>query len=132
MRHLISIIFLLVLVSPALAIPTVTCHCFQDRSFDPQHPAAVDPYLLANARNSLFAAAFKVEKSTVVRAVMAGSAPEELWVGHYLAVKTLSRKTGRPAKTLFNEVRSGGSWGKIFAATDLEPKGIEGEMRASI
>lgn len=218
MRHLIAIIALLILTAPAHAIPTVACHCFQDRSFDPQRPAAVDPYLLANARNSLFAAVFRVEKGAVVQAVMTGSQPEELWVSHYLAERTknsvavvetlrrdnnswgeilkrlqvqssslgedfyraaqqgagsdllaslavnaillsrlgcdpqeisrlrsagagdrelilalfLSRKTGRPAKTLFDEVRGGGSWGKIFAATGLNPKEIEREMRALV
>lgn len=218
MLHLLAIVLLLILTSPALAIPTVACHCFQDRSYDPQRPAAVDPYLLANARNSLFAAVFGMEKSAVVQAVMSGNQPEELWVSHYLAERTknpltvvetfrrnsntwgevlkrlhvqpsslgedfyraaqqgaesdvlaslavntilisrlgsdpqeitrlrsagaddrqlilahfLSRKTGRPAKSLLAEVRGGGSWGKIFASTGLSPKEIEREMRAFV
>lgn len=215
MRYFYLTLLLVTLATPALAVPAISCHCFQDRSFDPQHPDAVDPYLLANARNSLFAAAFGVEKKEVVKAVMSGTLPEELWVSHYLAHRSgqsvervgslrssnpswkgvlsplgagpeqcgkaffaaalqgagsnvlasravdavlmtrllvspeeiaglrgvgaddrqtvlavfLSRKTGRTAGVLYDEVAGGGSWGAILATTGMEPKDIEGEMR---
>jgi hypothetical protein len=214
-RYFFLTFLLVTLAAPALAVPAISCHCFQDRSFDPQRPDAVDPYLLANGRNSLFAAAFGVEKKEVVKAVMSGTLPEELWVSHYLAQRSgqsvervgslrssnpswkgvlsplgagpeqcgnaffaaalqgagsnllaslavdavlmtrllvppeeiadlrgagaddrqtvlavfLGRKTGRPARILYDEVAGGGSWGAILAATGMEPKGIEGEMR---
>ena len=44
------------------AAPTVACHCYQDRTFDPERPAAADPYILATTRSSLLSAAFGVDK----------------------------------------------------------------------
>ena len=95
----------------ALAIPAISCHCFQDRSYDPQRPGAVDPYLLANARNSLFALTYDVEKKDVIRAVMSGTAPEELWATHALAAVT-----GRPVDQI-NQLRDQNrSWEDILQA----------------
>ena len=54
------------LSSPAQAIPTITCHCFTDRSYDPARPALADPYFLAMTQNTLFALTFKIDKKTVV------------------------------------------------------------------
>lgn len=77
----LSLLLLLVLIPlPLLAAPAVTCHCFQDRAFDPQRPQAADAYFLATLQNSLFAAVSGTDKRAVVQAKMAGAAGDELWV----------------------------------------------------
>lgn len=86
MRSLILLALTLALLPlPALAVPTIGCHCFQDRAFDPQRPSAADDYFLATAQNSLYAAVSGMAKREVVRAKMAGADGAELWVSWYLA-----------------------------------------------
>lgn len=80
-------LLLLALAAPALAGPGVSCHCFQDRSYDPANPSGADPYVLATTQNSLLAAAFGVEKKGIVSAKMTGTVGEDLWVAHWAAAK---------------------------------------------
>ena len=110
----------LLLCSPlsAPAEGTTGCHCFQDRTFEPERPGAADPYILATARSSLLSAAFGVPKADLVRAVMSGTAPEDLWIAHWAA----SRAKRPPAELLDRLVRSG-SWGGALAGIGgLEPR----------
>ncbi len=72
--------------APALANPVAACHCFQNRSFDPEWPAAADPYFLATAHNTFFAAVFGIEKRDVVRQKMSGgTSGDDLWLLHFAA-----------------------------------------------
>jgi len=116
-RYFFLALLLVTLATEALAVPAISCHCFQDRSFDPQRPGAVDPYLLANARNSLFAAAFGVEKKEVVKAVMSGTLPEELWVSHYLA-----QRSGQSVKRVGSLRSSTPSWKGVLSPLGLGPE----------
>jgi hypothetical protein len=75
----------------ALAKSAISCHCFQDREYEPQRADAADPYFLATTQNSLLAKLFGLSKRDVVRAKMGGADGDSLWVGHYLA-----QKSGRP------------------------------------
>lgn len=76
-----------VLVAPAAArgAPAVTCHCFRNRAFDPADPPAADPYILAVTRSSLLSAATGAPKAELVRAVMGGTPPDDLWIAHWAA-----------------------------------------------
>lgn len=85
MKPLLSLLLLLLSALPAVAAPAISCHCFQDRSFDPRRPAAADPYFLATVQNSFLAAAFDIEKKTIVRAKMGGASGDALWVKGFLA-----------------------------------------------
>src|SRR5512147_3083870 len=76
---------------PAAAVraaPTVDCHCFQERAWDPTAPASADPYVLATTRSSLLAASFGVGKGNLVRAVMGGVPPDDLWIAYWAAGRT--------------------------------------------
>jgi hypothetical protein len=100
----------------ARAEPTATCHCYQDRTFDPARPAAADPYILATTRSSLLSASFGVEKRSLVSAVMTGTAAEDLWVAHYAGAAT-----GRPAPELLELHDQRGSWkGALSGAAGLD------------
>jgi len=85
MRSVVLFCLLFLFSSPALAVPAISCHCFRDRSFDPERPAAADPYLLATTQNSFISAVFGIEKKTIVRAKMSGASGDELWVEGYVA-----------------------------------------------
>src|SRR5512145_3059565 len=114
MRSPVPLVALALLALPgsALAAPTVNCHCFRNRSFDPADPPAADPYILANARSSLLSAAFGVPKATLVRAVMTGTPPEDLWIAHWSAART-----GREAAWLLGAIAETGSWRAALAGT---------------
>ena len=87
----LSLLTLLTLAAPvpATANPTISCHCFQDRSYNPNQPDAIDPYLLATTQNSLIAAFYQVPKRDLVRRKMTGTPNDEIWVTHH------RNKTGR-------------------------------------
>jgi hypothetical protein len=94
----------------ARAEPTVTCHCFQKRTFDPADPASADPYILATTRSSLLSAAFGAGKGGLVRAVMSGTAPDDLWIAHWAGARV-----GRGAPGLLEEKGAKGSWKAALA-----------------
>jgi hypothetical protein len=96
--------------APAAAEGTVTCHCFRDRSYDPERPAAADPYVLATTRSSLLSAAFGVEKGSLVRAVMSGADPDDLWIAAWAGARS-----GRGAEALAEARRARGSWAAALA-----------------
>jgi hypothetical protein len=115
-KILMFFLFVLLLPTAALASPIISCHCFQDRSFNPARPAAADPYLLATTQNSLFAVNFGLEKRMVVREKMSGVPGERLWVAHYLA-----ERGGMPPALLFATHDRRNSWQATAALlnTDL-------------
>lgn len=105
------------LLAAALALPAAAlgesaagCHCFRDRTFEPARPGAADPYVLATTRSSLLSAAFGVPKADLVRGVMTGTAPEDLWVAHWAAARLK-----RPAAELLEARERKGSWPAALA-----------------
>lgn len=111
MRTLLTVLALFAaLPAPARAAPTVACHCFQDRTWDPAAPASADPYVLATTRSSLLSASFGVAKATLVRAVMGGTPAEDLWVAHWAAARA-----GRDAEALLAAKGQQGSWKAALA-----------------
>jgi len=111
-RHLYLVLLLLALFpATSRAIPAITCHCFTERTYDPKKPTAVDPYLLATTQNSFLAAAFAVEKKTIVLKKQAGAAADDLWIAYWLAAKT-----GRDVEKLLQERKGKGSWRQVVAS----------------
>jgi hypothetical protein len=96
--------------SAAVAESTSACHCYRDRSFDPERPSAADPYILSSSRSSLLSAAFGPSKRELVQAVMTGTSPDDLWVAHWAAAKT-----GVEASALLEAKGAKGSWEAALA-----------------
>jgi hypothetical protein len=115
-KILFSLLALLLTTSAGLAAPAITCHCFQDRSFEPQRPAAADPYILATTQNSLLATAFGLPKKEVVRAKMAGASGDRLWVVHYLAARS-----GKSPEQIEAARQQASDWPAVVNALCLEP-----------
>ena len=112
-KSLLLLLFMLAAV-PVHAASAISCHCYQDRSFDPQRAAAADPYFLATTQNSLLAAVFKLSKKEVVRAKMSGSSGDDLWISHFLA-----QRTAQSTEQWMAGRSSAGSWGKAVTAAKL-------------
>ncbi len=99
------------LARPAAAAPTVDCHCFQDRTWDPSRPDASDPYVLATTRSSLLSASFGVGKRELVAAVMGGTRAEDLWIAYWAG-----GRAGRDPAALLGARERQGSWRAALAS----------------
>lgn len=118
-RFRLSLIILLMLPMPALAIPAITCHCFTDRSYDSAHPAVADPYFLATTQNSFFAAVFGVDKKTIVFKKQKGVSADDLWIAYWLA----ARSEADP-EILLEQYRAKGSWRQVAAPLAIPVKSL--------
>jgi hypothetical protein len=112
MRPLVLAALLSAAPAATSAAPTVTCHCFRDRSFDPADPGAADPYILATTRSSLLSAALGPPKADLVRAAMSGTPTDDLWIAHWTAART-----GADAGALLDARRAAGSWKAALAGS---------------
>ena len=105
------VLFLLILsADQAFAVPAITCHCFTDRSYDPARPTLADSYFLATTQNSFFAAAFAVDKKTIVIKKQKGSATADLWIAYWLAARS-----GADPEALLQARQAGGSWRQVVS-----------------
>jgi hypothetical protein len=93
----------------ARAESAVSCHCYRDRTYDLERPAAADPYVLATTRSSLLSAAYGVPKADLVRTAMAGTAADDLWIAYWGAARA-----GRTAEAMLEARRQQGSWSAVF------------------
>ncbi len=120
MRSLAAATFLasaVALPAPARGAPTVECHCFEDRTWDPAQPASADPYVLATTRSSLLSASFGVGKGDIVRAVMGGTAADDLWIAHWAG----ARARRDPAALLAAKEKQGSWKAALAGASGLGP-----------
>lgn len=101
--------------SLVLAMPTINCHCFRERTFDPAHPVAADDYFLATSQNCFFAARFNVSKKKIVIKKQRGIAAEDLWVAYWLGEKSL-----QPGDILLGRKQAGESWNDIVSWLRLD------------
>lgn len=127
LSSLLSLILLLTLPLPALAIPAITCHCFTDRAYDPARPAIADPYFLATTQNAFFAAAFGVEKKTVVIKKQTGVSAADLWIGYWLAARS-----GADPDSLLEQRKSKGSWRQVATPLAIPVKSLGGRVAEAL
>ena len=118
-KFLLGLVIFLMQPLSALAIPTITCHCFTDRSYDAARPAAADPYFLATTQNSFFAAAFGVDKKTIVISKQKGVSADDLWVAFWLAARF---KTD--PDSLLQGRKARGSWRQVAAQLAIPAKSL--------
>jgi hypothetical protein len=110
-RYVLIIQVLLFLVPiPASALPTITCHCFRDRTYDAANPSSADPYFLATTQNSFFSLVFKVDKTAVVMKKQQGISADDLWIAYWVA-----SRTGASATNLLEARHNKNSWQDVLA-----------------
>jgi hypothetical protein len=116
LRHLIlAIAFIaLPLAGGAAANSVISCHCFQERAYDPARPQIADPYLLATTQNTFMAIIFDLAKRDLVQAKMGGTSGDHLWVAHYLA-----SEHGVPSAPLLTARQRSGTWRGALHAIDF-------------
>ena len=127
MRHFIYIFLSLILPLPAFAIPTITCHCFTDRSYDPARPALADPYFLATTTNSFFSAAFGVDKKTIVIKKQKGVSADDLWIAYWLAARS-----GANPEVLLEQRKAKGSWRQVATSMTIPVKSPQSKVAEAL
>jgi hypothetical protein len=111
---LLFLFALLALPFKANALSAATCHCFTDRSYNPEKPTIADPYFLATTQNSFFAAAFGVEKRSIVMQKQKGAAADDLWIAHWVASRT--------SATVEDLLQKKGTWKEAIAPLAPSPR----------
>lgn len=122
------VLALLLVAFPAAAASTVDCHCFRDREFSPQNPAAYDPYLLATVQNRLMAYAFDVPRKEIVSLKMTGGAQgESLWIAYWVA-----KASSRPVSEVRDLYSRTSSWEKTVAGLAIKPETLGTAFHANL
>jgi hypothetical protein len=111
---LLIIVGLSICPSGAQAIPTINCHCFRDRSYDPARPTAADAYLLATTQNSFFATIFGIEQREIVMKKQTGTPADDLWVAYWVAARS-----GISSAVLLSARRKKASWNDVIFPLNL-------------
>jgi hypothetical protein len=106
--------FALASVSAAIAMPTINCHCFQNRAFDPAEPSAADQYYLATTQNRLLAAVFDQSRRNIVMAKQKGTDGDDLWVAY-----RASAETDLSPSDLLREKKEQGAWLPVLKAYNV-------------
>jgi len=129
--NLVKILFLLLslLLSPTqlLAANAISCHCFQDREYNPDQPGAADEYILATSRNSFLSALYGMPKKSIVKARMGGTPAEDLWLAGYLA-----QQTGQTVAELLAMRQASAGWNELLASLPGFPESIDPEVVAPV
>ncbi|WP_305046404.1 hypothetical protein [Geoalkalibacter sp.] len=117
LRAALPAVLAVLLAAPAswAMIPTINCHCFQDRAYDPSRPSAADAYFLASAQNTLLAVVFERSKRDVVLAKQGGTSNDDLWIA-YRAAQISDLSPG----TLLGERRRAAHWGEVLTRNGIE------------
>ncbi len=123
MKNLFVIVCVLVFVTQALAMDkpesAINCHCFQERSFDPQKKFAADKYLLTTSFNSFIAANFHISKGQIVMMKMKGGIdPDNLLIALFVA-----QVEGVELDSLLAILDNGGTWKQILESEGLQKSG---------
>ena len=116
MKIIVALLFFLL---PALAgaESTISCHCFQDRTFNHRDTAAADPYFLATTQNSFISLLYGVEKSSLVKAKMSGTSGSYLWILFDIAAR--SQQQIDTVDKIYGQSKR---WDMVFKQLKLTPQ----------
>ncbi|MCK5683659.1 hypothetical protein KAJ27_06040 [bacterium] len=121
MEKVLCFIFVLFSASivAAMEMPpnsTSSCHCFKDRSFDPQRKSAADQYLLTTSFNSFIGANFHISKKKIVMMKMQGGVhPDDLLIGLFVA-----QAANVELNSLLAILDNGGTWKQMFSSESIK------------
>lgn len=104
------------------AASTVSCHCFQDRTFNHRDSAAADPYFLATTQNSFISLIYGVDKSSLVKAKMSGTSGTQLWI-----LQDVAARSGQSTTAVADSYSANHSWPEVFKTLGLGPEQV-GEL----
>jgi len=124
---LLAVALTVVAALPAKAIPTITCHCFKDRTYDAAQPSAADPYFLASTQNTFFALVFNIDRTSVVLMKQQGVPADDLWIAYWIA----SRSSG-DANSLLEARAKGNSWHDVLKPIPLDPQQVGAHLSKAL
>jgi len=128
MRRLASLFICLALLpAAAQALPTIECHCYQDRSYDMAKPGAADDYFLTTIQNTFFALTFDVTKKSVVKAKQQGASGADLWIAYWLA-----DKSPRTAEDILAARIQQADWPATIAALKIDHTSLGEKFNAAL
>ena len=122
-----NILLSLIAILLAAEAHAVSCHCFNQRDYDPKAPGAVDPYVLATAGNSLIAGAFGLEKSDIVRQRMTGEEETGIWIAAASA-----KASGRDFRDFLASRAKEGTWKRALAVSGIDPARLGANFPAAL
>lgn len=104
---------LLFSLAPAGAAPEsiLTCHCFRERSYNPEERFAADDYILATSFNSLLARAFALPKREIVMLKMGRGVNQD----DLLVALEIGRNTGINLGQLLDLNQQDRSWAETVS-----------------
>ena len=107
---------LILLLIPTItgAESTISCHCFQDRTFNHRDTAAADPYFLATTQNSFISLIYGVDKRSLVKAKMSGTSGTQLWILQDIA--EISQKSLSEVEDIYSISKN---WLEVFKTLKL-------------
>jgi len=123
----VSVLSVSGLCRDAAAESTITCHCFQDRQFTPDHPQAFDPYLLATVQNRLMSHVFQVPRADIVKAKMGGLGNSRLWVAYYVAARS-----GRSLDEILEAHGRSTAWFDVVQQRTIDPEQFNSRFLADL
>jgi len=126
-KSMFCLLFFLLLPLSAPAAPTINCHCFTDRTYDPARPGASDPYFLATTQNTFFATAFATSKKNLVRKKQQGAASEDLWVAFWVA-----QKSATDPEALLKAKADSSTWKAALASLKINPESLGPRFAAAL
>jgi hypothetical protein len=119
MKLSVTLLLLLLFVPVSWAMSpeaTNNCHCFKDRTFNPEKRFAADNYLLTTSFNSFIAVNFNLSKSQIVMMKMKGGIdPDTLLIALYVA-----KEGAVDLDNVLAIVEHGGSWEQVFSSASLQ------------
>jgi hypothetical protein len=107
--------------------PTITCHCFQDRQYDPARPLAADPYLLATVQNRLIGYLYRQPRQEIVRSKMGGLPGDRLWISSQVAAAA-----GRTGADALQARAAAGSWREAVTGLGADPERLGPQFMARL
>ncbi|MDX2481307.1 MAG: hypothetical protein QNK24_13365 [Desulfuromusa sp.] len=116
MRTLFSLLLLFIPVLTG-AESTISCHCFQDRTFNHRDTAAADPYFLATTQNSFISLIYDIDKRILVQSKMAGTSGTHLWILFDVAARS-QQDVNKIDEVYLRTQR----WSGVFKAMQLTPR----------
>lgn len=125
--NLALLAIMLLLPSPAISLPAITCHCFTYRSYDNARPAAADPYFLATTQNSFFAVVFNVDKKSIVMKKQQGTSSDDLWIAYWV-----SSKSGIYPDSLFKLKFRSNEWKYVIDSIGISNKKFGAEFSSAL
>lgn len=122
------LLFFFAPTSGSFAESAINCHCFRDRTYNPDDTFAADDYILATSFNSLLAKSFGIPKRQIIMLKMKeGVGQDDLLIG----LKT-AKVTKINLRQLLRLRREEYSWPKIISDLDRSGKHQNDQLLAVI